>query len=120
MRCFGRHFTRIFRNPLTVYPRSGPTERQHGSVPKMLLGWILKIGSWLRFLRLGRTDGHSEAPTGCRLQLNDGSVFDWISLGPRYYSRLLYWLLPQGIPYPLQRLVSSLRTLSLLSKPLVG
>jgi len=119
-RCFGRHFMRIFQNPSTVYPQSGPTERPHGSAPKMLRGWMLRIGLWLRFLKLGWTDGCSEAPTGCRLRLNDGSVLDWISLEPRCSSLLLSWLLLPGIPYLLQRPVSSSRTLLLLNKPLAG
>ena len=37
-RCFDRRCMRIFRNPSTVYPRFGLTERPRSSVPKMLLG----------------------------------------------------------------------------------
>jgi hypothetical protein len=76
-RCSDRRCMRTFRNPSTVCPRFGLTERPHGSVPKMLQGWMSRIGVWLwlAFVGFGRTDGRSEVPTGCQLQLNDGSVF---------------------------------------------
>jgi len=62
-----------------VYLRSGLTERPHGSVQKTLLGWMSRIGVWLRFVGFGGADGGSEVLTGCQLQLSDGSAFGWTS-----------------------------------------
>lgn len=109
-----------FLNPLTAYPRFELTERPRGSAPKMLLGWISRIGVWLRFVKSSRTDGRSEVPTGCPLRLNDGSVFGWISSELYYSLQSLSWLSPPDTPSLLQRPASFWRTLSLPSKPSAG
>ena len=120
MRCFGRHFMRISRNPLMVYPQSGPTGRPHGFVLKTLQGWMPRIGVYLLFVMLGRTDGRSEAPTGCRSRLNDGSVSGWISSELCYSLQSLPWLSLPGTPSLLQRPASSSRTLLPPSKRSAG
>lgn len=75
---------------------------------------------WLRFMKRSRADGRSEVPTGCRLRLNDGSAFGWISSELCYFLQLLPWPSPPGTLSPPQRLASLSRTPSPPSKLSAG
>lgn len=84
-RCFDRRSMSTSRNPSMAYLQSGLMEKPHGSVQRMLLGWMSRIGVWLCFVGFGGADGDSEVLTGCQLQLSDGSAFGWTS-SELYYS----------------------------------